>query len=99
MKIPEGCEECKACEGKGLGYWSCCTGDPVDEDMPLCPKCKERLGEDTCEQCKGLGYVIKGEDNPKVHKVDLIGQAEAAVEAKKDWIAISYPSGPAWTGD
>lgn len=34
---------------------SCCTGDPVDEDIARCPKCKENVAEDTCPECNGTG--------------------------------------------
>lgn len=48
-------EVCYLCNGKGEVMLSCCTGDPVDEDIALCPKCKEHVAEDTCPECDGTG--------------------------------------------
>lgn len=48
---------CQSCNGRGWGVWSCCTGDPVDHDIMMCPKCYEHLGEETCGECDGTGEV------------------------------------------
>lgn len=41
-------DNCDFCNGTGVGYFSCCTGDPVDSDFPMCPECFEHLGEEEC---------------------------------------------------
>jgi len=48
---------CPVCEGKGTGYFSCCTGEVVDSDIALCPECYEHLGEEECTECKGTGLI------------------------------------------
>jgi hypothetical protein len=50
-------EECPACYGKKVGYFSCCTGNMVDEDIAMCPSCYEHLGEDECGLCDGTGVI------------------------------------------
>jgi hypothetical protein len=50
-------EECPACYGKKVGYFSCCTGDMVDEDTAMCPSCYEHLGEEECSLCDGRGTI------------------------------------------
>ena len=50
-------EECPACYGKKVGYFSCCTGDMVDEDTVMCPDCYEHLGEEECNLCDGTGVI------------------------------------------
>ena len=50
-------EECPACYGKKVGYFSCCTGDMVNEDIAMCPSCYEHLGEDDCSLCDGRGTI------------------------------------------
>ena len=77
-------EECETCDGKGEGFWACCSGDKIDGDFPMCPSCKEWLGEEDCGNCGGTGYVPKGTPNEPVHVVDLIGQAEAYAEAQRE---------------
>ena len=54
--------DCERCEGKGFGLFSCCTGEPVDPDIARCPKCKENIGEETCEDCKGEGTINKNDN-------------------------------------
>jgi len=49
--------ECPACYGKGEGYFSCCTGDMVSEDIAMCPECYEHLGEEECGLCDGTGVI------------------------------------------
>ncbi len=39
---------CEYCNDTGAGYFSCCTGEVVDTDYPLCPECYEHLGEEEC---------------------------------------------------
>ena len=37
-------EDCDACEGKGTGMFSCCTGELIhDHELGLCPECLEHL--------------------------------------------------------
>tara|TARA_R110000824_G_scaffold399122_1_gene604084 strand:- start:1729 stop:1971 length:243 start_codon:yes stop_codon:yes gene_type:complete len=50
-------KDCDDCEGKGDGYWSCCTGELITHDIKMCPKCHEHLGEEECETCEGKGEV------------------------------------------
>lgn len=97
--IPPGMEECQACDGKGEVMLSCCSQERVDEDYGRCPDCGEGLGEDTCDACNGKGYVPIGSPNDSVHIIDPIGAAEAAVEAKKDWIAEMVDAGAGWSLD
>ena len=59
MQINNRHEECEVCNGKGEGYFSCCTGDLVDPDHAMCPVCKEHLGEEDCTECEGKGYLLK----------------------------------------
>lgn len=62
-EIPEGHEECPTCNGKGEAVISCCTGEVVDDDIMMCPTCKEHLGEETCPDCDGKGHVpVEKED-------------------------------------
>ena len=44
-------DTCYLCRGVGEVMLSCCTGDPVDEDIALCPKCKEHLCLEECPEC------------------------------------------------
>ena len=46
---------CPECEGKKELVYSCCTGEPVDNDLMICPTCKEHLGEEPCFTCGGTG--------------------------------------------
>ena len=56
-------EKCESCNGKGWGVWSCCTGEPVNRDIMMCPQCKEHLGEEDCYDCDGTGYVKNNYQN------------------------------------
>lgn len=59
--IPYGFVACDECDGKGVGVYSCCTGERITglaADYMMCPICKEHLGEDDCEACDGTGYVV-----------------------------------------
>jgi hypothetical protein len=47
--------ECPECEGKGVGYFSCCTGESVNEEYAMCPECFEHLGLEQCLNCDGAG--------------------------------------------
>jgi len=65
----EPCEEkdmsivdCDVCEGEGQGVFSCCTGKLLDPDEPICPKCKEVLGESQCVTCRGTGKIQEDQD-------------------------------------
>ena len=49
--------ECDFCNGKKVLYISCCTQEPVDEDIAMCPECHEHLGEEDCPECDGTGEV------------------------------------------
>ena len=80
---PLGMEECPDCNGSGTAFYSCCGGDRVDGDMPLCPTCKEHLGEEECDTCEGTG-LVKIEDQVKAGPVvDLISQAETRSEGDR----------------
>lgn len=82
-ETPKDKEKCPDCNGKGEAFFSCCTGDRVDEDMPMCPQCYEHLGEEECPTCNGTGFVDI-EDNVKpLRVVDLIGRAEAFFEGER----------------
>ena len=50
-KIKEEEDTCYLCRGVGEVMLSCCTGDPVDEDIALCPICKEHLCLEECPEC------------------------------------------------
>jgi DnaJ-class molecular chaperone len=59
-QIPYGFIKCDECDGSGTAVYSCCTGEPLQgilKDVAICPKCRELLGEETCEACEGAGYV------------------------------------------
>ena len=75
-------KECPDCNGKGKCYVSCCTGDIISSDFPMCPECHEHLGEDECELCHGTGEVDEQECGNT--KVDLITQAEYLSDLKQD---------------
>ncbi len=49
--------ECPICIGKGEALFSCCTGELLEMDTDICPKCHEHAGESTCQECKGTGEV------------------------------------------
>lgn len=49
--------ECRECNGTGKGYFSCCTGESVNEDIQRCPECKENLAEEDCPYCNGTGRI------------------------------------------
>lgn len=57
--IPEGSIICPECEGKKYLVYSCCTGEIVDNDFMMCPRCKEHLGEEDCTTCEGKGWVME----------------------------------------
>lgn len=80
---PVGMEACPDCDGKGEAYFSCCSGERVDADMPICPQCKEHLGEDECPTCNGTGLVSINDYVKAGPVVDLIGIAEAAYEGER----------------
>lgn len=66
--------KCDTCNGTGQAITSCCTGDVLSEDMPMCPKCHEWCGEMECPDCEGTGEVEEGTELSNV--IDLIAQAE-----------------------
>lgn len=48
---------CPECHGAKELMYSCCSGDIIDEDFPMCPDCKEHLGLEPCHICEGKGTV------------------------------------------
>lgn len=76
-------DQCEACSGKGEGIWSCCTGDRVDEDYAMCPRCHEHLGEEECQECDGTGLVPLDTPQQPPIIIDPIGQAEAYYEGER----------------
>lgn len=74
--------ECETCDGKGEAYFSCCSGDVVHSDVPMCRSCGEHLGEDTCHVCEGAGFVEDGTPFADVAP-DPIAQAEMMMDDKK----------------
>lgn len=50
---------CPECDGKKELVYSCCTGEPVDNDLMMCPQCMEHLGEEPCNTCSGAGWIDK----------------------------------------
>ena len=67
MSLPTKSSLCPSCNGTGKAVYSCCTGEIVTGDILICPKCKEHLGEEVCQQCGGTGE-DNGEEAPD--KVD-----------------------------
>jgi len=54
-------EECPDCKGTGVAAMSdCCSDENVDEDILICPSCKEHCGLMLCDICIGSGRVEKG---------------------------------------
>lgn len=82
-EIPEGFEECPVCDGKGEAYFSCCGGEIVDEDMPLCPGCRDWVGESECEECGGTGLVRIEDKVEAPIKYNWIDKAEAYSEGER----------------
>ena len=87
-KLPEKIEEallveCETCEGKGEACFSCCTGELVTDDIQMCPRCHEHLGESTCEDCGGTGKVPEDKKDFIDHAPSLQRAAEAYADAKK----------------
>jgi DnaJ-class molecular chaperone len=60
---------CPECNGKKDMVYSCCTGEPVDNDYMLCPVCREHLGEEPCNTCGGDGF-IEESDEPTEQQLD-----------------------------
>jgi len=54
--------KCETCNGVGEVYYSCCTGEIVNNDWHLCPECKEHLGLEMCEDCDGTGFISDEKD-------------------------------------
>lgn len=75
--------KCDECNGTGKAYYSCCSGEVITGDIPMCPECMEHLGEEECELCGGKGE-IEEENNQTTPKVDLIMRAEFANDLKQD---------------
>lgn len=80
-EIPKGMIECPDCRGSGECVISCCTGDVIDDDWQLCPKCYEHCGEDTCETCGGTGMVDEDEEGSE--HVDMQLRAENLSDLKR----------------
>lgn len=72
--------QCPTCLGKGEAYFSCCTGEVVEEEYPLCHKCKEHLGEETCPDCNGTGEIEEGKTELTHHAPSMILAAEYLTE-------------------
>lgn len=51
-------EKCPECNGKKEMVYSCCTGEAVDNDIMMCPKCHEHLGFEDCQTCEGTGKIL-----------------------------------------
>jgi len=83
--IPEGKKVCETCNGNGQAVFSCCTGEVVDDDIMMCPKCHEHLGEEDCPDCDGTGHV----DMDKEDFTDKIPGLNTIAEAMRD--AAKYP--------
>ena len=83
-ELPEGMEECPTCKGKKEVMISCCTGDVVDDDIAMCPKCHEGLGEEECPDCEGLGYVPETKADFTPVRGGLNTAAEALYDRMKE---------------
>jgi len=81
--IPEGCEECETCNGKGEAIFSCCTGEVMKSDYDLCPTCYEHCGEEECQDCEGKGYVLIGTSLTSTAP-DLQLKAEMIQDARRE---------------
>ena len=75
--------ECETCGGRGEACFSCCTGELVTDDIQMCPKCHEHLGESECEDCGGTGKVPEDKKDFIDHAPSLQRAAEAYEDAKK----------------
>lgn len=82
-EIPAGHKECETCNGKGEVMLSCCTGEVVEDDIAMCPKCHEHLGDETCPDCDGEGHVPeeKGDFAEKTYGLGF--RAEALRDSMK----------------
>ena len=49
---------CPECNGEKVMYYSCCSGEPVEDDIKICHECREHLGEEDCNTCNGSGQII-----------------------------------------
>lgn len=74
-------KKCEICSGKGTGYFSCCDGFAVDEDIAMCHTCHEHLGEEDCENCNGTGEVEDDVESTIEKVPDLILQAERLIDS------------------
>lgn len=74
---PDSTEECETCKGSGEAMVSCCTGDVVDDDIAMCPRCHEHLGYDECPDCSGTGRVEVGKTDfaNKIPGVNTMAEA------------------------
>lgn len=59
-------QKCESCNGRGWGVWSCCTGNPVNRDIMMCPVCHEHLGEEPCVECDGTGQVDEPDESYEI---------------------------------
>ena len=83
-ETPEGHIVCPTCYGKGEVIYSCCTGEVVDDDLAICPKCHEHLGEETCEDCEGEGYVSEDKEDFSDKVEGLNSLSERHMDSSKE---------------
>jgi DnaJ-class molecular chaperone len=56
---------CEECGGDGCVMISCCGDNMINQDIDICPTCKEHTGleEEECGYCQGGGIAILSNDN------------------------------------
>lgn len=62
---------------------SCCTEEVIEDDIDLCPKCKEHMGLEPCPDCDGTGVVLIDEKDFAVKRHGLQHEAEMIYEQMK----------------
>lgn len=88
---PEGPNSCQDCDGTGKVSLSNCCGADVDDDILICPACKEHCDVSDCDTCDGTGldqsaikqqeaYEEYLENKAEEHRLDRLMEQDQSVQ-------------------